>query len=437
MNKPLLFQGILIFLLSLAIAVPLYAQVEDTSAAEQTQGESGGMLDGIFKAVGKAAQDSLEEGIEEFVGNYEGRIGEVKLLERRGNEVVLEVEYEKVKRRDGVSVQGEVMRWGEPLDGFSSTISPVQGKKGVVTLRIGRDQQAADDEWGMAAEAVRSDQIHLYLVRKTNPERPFGSLVYDFPKTWTDSSEIETAGQSMEAEAAEPEESIELAADDTSEQSGTTSSGAAVIRPGTTLKPLQTATAEKAAPGPASEAGGVNRRVSVAPEKAEIQHAVSEYNFFDQAGKAQWKSNAGELPFPGPDNDRRGFARTLKNGVICPNNNAVNLLQTHPEWKVGGWIQGRFPLMRLDRNVEFKATGALLKGAEASDGVVMSVFVLEQGKSARRVLRKHITHRAYTPLTADLSAWAGKPVNIVLRTSAGRTSARDWAVWVNPELVRQ
>ncbi|MBS3731893.1 MAG: hypothetical protein KGY42_03205 [Desulfobacterales bacterium] len=436
MNKPLFFLGILIFLLSLAIAVPLYAQVEDTAPAEQTQGEGGGMLDGIFKAVGKAAQDSLEEGIEEFVGNYEGRIGEVKLLERRGNEIVLEVEYEKVKRRDGVSVQGGVMRWGEPLDGFSSTISPVQGKKGTVTLRIGRDQQAANDEWGSAAEAVKSDQIHLYLVRETNPERPFGSLVYDFPKTWTDSSEIETPAQNMEAEA-DSEETIELAAGETSEESDTVGAGAAVIRPGTTLKPLQTATAEKSAPRPASEAGGLTREVAVAAEKAEIRHAVSEYNFFARAGKAQWKSNAGPLPFPGSDNDRRGFARTLKNGVICPNNKAANLLQTHPQWEVGGWIQGRFPLMRLDRNVSFKSTGALLKDAETSDGVVMSVFVLEQGKNARRVLRKHITNRGYTPLEADLSAWAGKPVNIVLRVSAGRTSAQDWAVWVNPKLVKQ
>lgn len=436
MNKPLFSQGILFFLLSLAIAAPLHAQVEDTSPAEQTQGEGGGMLDGIFKAVGKAAQESMEEGIEEFVGNYEGRIGEVKLLERRGNEIVLEVEYEKVKRKDGVSVQGEVMRWSEPLDGFSSTISPVQGKKGTVTLRIGRDPQAANDEWGMAAEAVRSDQIHLYLVRETNPERPFGSLVYDFPKTWTDSSEIETPAQNMEAEA-DSEETIELAAGETTEESDTAGSGAAVIRPGTTLKPLQTATVDKSAPRPASEARGVTREVSVAAQKAEIRHAVSEYNFFTQAGKAQWKSNAGPLPFPGPDSDRRGFARTLGSGVICPNNNAANLLQTHPQWKVGGWIQGRFPLMRLDKNVTFKATGALLKGAEASDGVVMSVFVREQGKNARRVLRKHITNREYTPLKADLSAWAGKPVNIVLRVSAGRTSAQDWAVWVNPKLVKQ
>jgi hypothetical protein len=67
----------------------------------------------------------------------------------------------------------------------------------------------------------------------------------------------------------------------------------------------------------------------------------------------------------------------------------------------------------------------------------MTVLVVSADNKSRRVLRKRITKRQYTPLEADLSAWAGKPVHIVLRAQAGQSSDQDWAVWVNPRLVSQ
>jgi hypothetical protein len=139
------------------------------------------------------------------------------------------------------------------------------------------------------------------------------------------------------------------------------------------------------------------------------------------------------LSFSGATNDNRGFVRSLKEGMICPNNKANNLLQTHPQWVNGGTIEGRYPAMILGKNVKFKSIGALLKGANSSDGVIMSVSVLYNGK-LKRVLRKRINCNAYTSLEADLSSWAGKKIQIVLNVSAGKTSTHDWAVWVNPRL---
>jgi hypothetical protein len=161
---------------------------------------------------------------------------------------------------------------------------------------------------------------------------------------------------------------------------------------------------------------------------------VSEYNFYDNAASAKWKNASTALKFPGSANDSAGFVRTLESGVICPGNNAKRLLETHPQWVDGGMIEGRYPLMILGGNVKFKAVGALLKGAEGSDGVIMSVSVLHDNR-LKRVLRKRISSKSYTNLEADLSDWKGKTVQIVLSVTTGTTSSKDWAVWVNPRLT--
>ncbi len=142
------------------------------------------------------------------------------------------------------------------------------------------------------------------------------------------------------------------------------------------------------------------------------------------------------LKFPGTSADKQGFVLTLEKGVICPNNNAINLLETHPEWVNGGYIEGRYPLMILGSNFKFRATGAMLKGANGSDGVTMSVNVIYNNKT-HNVISKKIDCKAYTKMEADLSEWADKEIQIVLFVSAGATSTQDWAVWVNPVITNK
>jgi len=449
-----------ILFFSVTIIMPLSAQVE-----EKTGDQGSGIMDNLFKALGDATQESLQEGIEDFIGTYKGRIGEVKLLERRGNSVVLEVKYEDVKRKDGVYVQGEVLNWGEPLDGFRSTLSPLRDKRGSVILTIGWQQQDTS-EWGSPSKEMMSDQIRLSLVRETNPERPFGSLVYDFPKTWTSSSDIEIPEEITTAETADSDDVIELAEGETTEGAQPTSPGIKTVKPsvmltrtGSVLKPAQVApvqsssSTQKPSLGTTSPVSGSSLKPTMstaqqpAPSTTETTvkpvlgatsikpnpQEVTQYNFFANAYKAQWKNSSARLSFPGATNDNRGFVRSLKEGMICPNNKAINLLQTHPQWVNGGFIEGRYPAMILGKNVKFKSIGALLKGANSSDGVIMSVSVLYNGK-LKRVLRKRINCNAYNSLEADLSSWAGKKIQIVLNVSAGKTSTQDWAVWVNPRL---
>lgn len=452
-HKSVLLLSVLFFLITGCLSA--YAQVE-----EETESQESGALGGFLKILGDAAKDALEEEVQEeiddWAGTYKGRIGEVMLLERRGNAITFRVSYKDVKRSDGVQVTGEVLQWGEVKEGFSTTLTPIREKSGSVIMTIGYQSQG-DSDWGLAAEDITTDQVRLSLVRETNPEKPFGILVYDFQKTWTDNSEVETI-QEESAEAVEEEEegAIELAEGEETEaeQSGSAGSSAGrpsitLAKPGTIIIPNKNATANNTAlatgakpslsttPTAQADASGTKTMTAMGKISATaLIPTVSEYNFYDKAGSAKWKNASADLKYPGTANDSAGFVKSIENGVICPGNNAKRLLETHPQWIDGGSIQGMYPLMILGDNVKFKAVGAMLKGAEGSDGVIMSVSVLKD-KRLKRVVRKRISTKNYTNMEADLSEWAGQTVQIVLSVTAGNASTKDWAVWVNPRLTNK
>jgi hypothetical protein len=44
--------------------------------------------------------------------------------------------------------------------------------------------------------------------------------------------------------------------------------------------------------------------------------------------------------------------------------------------------------------------------------------------------------RQYRKISCDLSPWAGKKVQLILKVTAGDSSRADLAVWVNPRLEK-
>ena len=398
--------------------------------SEQTE-ESGGFLKGIFGIIGDAAKESLEESIDEFIGKYEGRLGQVKLIERRGNAVVLDVTYDKVKSSDGVHVKGEVLKWGQPIEGFSNSLTEIHNRSGSVRLTIGFTPEG-DQEWGTLQSEAVSDQIRLSLIRETHPEKPFGEILYDIPKTWTNSDEPD--------ELPTPEEEtegIELAEDETLEGS-TEETTPAPVKPGMVLIP----SAKVQQPRIATVK---NTAVSTSTLQKTIH--VQSYDFYKNASKATWRSvNAFRptpdkgnvpltLPFPGRTNDRKGFARILSKGTLNPGTAAINLLQTHPRWVPNGWIMGEYPAMVLGENVRFKSVAGFLKGANNSDGAIFEVLINENGKLFK-VLSRKVSNKRHVSLDADLSKWAGKKVQINLKVKSGNNANQDWAVWVKPRLTK-
>ncbi len=419
MKTDRIFSIFMMLLCCLVISVNAPAQ-EDTG----TGNESNPLMQGLMGI--------LQESIDEFIGSYKGSLGDVRLIERLGNKVVLEVTYDNVKRSDNVHVQGEVLNFGTPLEGFSNSLNPVTGSHGKVRLALGWSPEG-DDGWGTSSSEVQSDQIRLFLVRKSNPDRPFGEIVYDMSKTWTASNAPDEETMVADADSIELEEDVS--------GSGNAPKPGVFIKPGTILipktakpaaVPAQTAPAVSTSP-PASTV----KTVPMATTARAVQpsYKISTYDFYTQAKSAVWKSGAGVLPFPGRANDDRGFARQRATGKISPGTAAVSMLETRPQKKATGWIDAHFPMMVLGDNLQFKSIAGFLYGTNKTNGATFQVYVKESGKYYR-VINRWVNAEKYLPIDADLSRWAGKKVQIVLRVRTGKNSSPDRAVWVKPRLSK-
>ena len=396
----------------------------------------------------QALKEAADEKLGDITGKTRGAIEEVKLLERRGNRIVLEVRYEGVKKHDGVYIKGEVLYGGEPLEGFRSSLGQVRHKNGTVRLIISQEsaatQSAENDEWGLmetdnanaGAPTIFSDQIKLYMVRENDPETKFGVLLFDLPKTWngTDTPDATSTASSDTAQKDQNEESVAL--EEGESEHNKTSNTPVFIPAGTVLKPLPV----KKIPVKQSSPKPAGPNVSTTPKPIHMPGPIlfnkGTYSLYEHAKDAIWRSAAGKLPFPGPDNDPRGFVRLLPKGHISPRNNiALQMIETHPQYKPYGWIRGDFPPMTLKAKSRFKAVVGFLQGSKSSGAVV--TILLKSGKSGRAIKRLHIRPDHYRPISVDLSPWRGKTVVLSLHVSAGKSSAQDWVVWVKPRIVAE
>ena len=401
-------------------------------------GETGGsgqsFFDKLMETAGQVLEEHAGDALDEWIGTYKGRITSVQLVERRGNGLILDVSYEKIKRSDGVYIQGEVLSGGMMLSGFTNDLVQVSGKKGVMRLTIQRSAAVAGqvDEWGLMAEpqefdTLNSDQIRLSLVRETNQDRPFGSLTYNLHKQWTNSSELD-----LPPEAQEQADAVELAEGETMEETdGKTMKP--FIPSGMVLAPVKTAT-----PAVSGQAGTGVPTKQPTPTVSPIKVApinITSHDFYKTAATALWRdSRHGKLTFGTKRLATQGYVRTRQTGTLNTGNSALEMLETQPPQAAKGWTEGRFPAMTLGNGVHFKAVAGFLKGSTNSDGATFRVIV-DDGSRKISVIRHKIRANRYINLDADLSSWAGKKINIILRLESGPSSVHDYAVWVKPRLT--
>jgi hypothetical protein len=170
--------------------------------------------------------------------------------------------------------------------------------------------------------------------------------------------------------------------------------------------------------------------------------AASVYDFVQKAPEAKWGrslSTLGQLPWNGPDNDARGFARHLANVPLENGKTFALVLETHPEWKNGGMIYGVYSNVQVPANAKFSALVGFLKGATATDGATFEVHVFDPMTGAIQLIAAK-TARAdgvLDELAADLGAYAGKTVTFRLQVAAGSTATQDWAAWASAAVTQE
>ncbi len=178
--------------------------------------------------------------------------------------------------------------------------------------------------------------------------------------------------------------------------------------------------------------------VTPSPTPALPPPALVVLDFYAQAPSATWKNGSGvTLPFPGAANDNRGFARYADGLILEDGKSYSRVLETHPEWKIDGWISGTYPTVTLPANSHFRAKIGFIAKADGSCGGGSVKFRLLMGTGPYVVLgswQKSCTG-ALQSVDVDLSSYAGSSVTFILQVMADGSSAQDWAVWVNPQVT--
>jgi len=108
---------------------------------------------------------------------------------------------------------------------------------------------------------------------------------------------------------------------------------------------------------------------------------------------------------------------------------------SHPPYEHGvGAVYGESRVFELPQGVRFHCWAGLKDGGAESDGVVYSVWVLEDRHEPVQVARLQWKEHRWTELQADLSKWAGRRIRLRLMADVGPAdnSQADWAVWGEP-----
>lgn len=161
------------------------------------------------------------------------------------------------------------------------------------------------------------------------------------------------------------------------------------------------------------------------------------YNFADNYCKADWTSSAGVLPCPGSNGDANGYvvrlnAPVMENGVT---ENEPGLL-TVPHDKNNGFISGQFPAITIQAGDRFRTIVNCQRDATKCN-VVFRLDYLNNGVVKTFASWAEAYEGKYYPVDLDLSPLAGQTLKLILVVSANGGNNQDFALWLNPHIVRQ
>jgi hypothetical protein len=108
----------------------------------------------------------------------------------------------------------------------------------------------------------------------------------------------------------------------------------------------------------------------------------------------------------------------------------------HPPYVGGvGYTFAIYEPIKLPRAplAAFRCDIGKMDGSDRGDGILFRLAVVDSGGRETVVAEKQWAEHAWTPLTADLSRWAGQSVRFKLISDVGPAdnSIGDWSCWAN------
>ena len=161
------------------------------------------------------------------------------------------------------------------------------------------------------------------------------------------------------------------------------------------------------------------------------------YEFADNFCKADWANANNSLPCPGTDGDSKGFvlklnAPKMENGIT---EDEPGLL-TFPQDKNNGIISGQFPAFTVQSGDRFRTIVNCQFNAAKCD-VVFRLDYRNNGQVKTLASWHEVYEGKYYPVDLDLSRLAGETVKFILVVTANGGNNGDYAIWLNPHIVRQ
>jgi hypothetical protein len=161
------------------------------------------------------------------------------------------------------------------------------------------------------------------------------------------------------------------------------------------------------------------------------------YSFADNYCSASWENNSGSLPCPGTDGDSNGYVIKLnkpemENGA---DEDEPGLLTVPPD-KFNGIITGQYPAFTVQAGDRFRTIVNCQYESTKCD-VVFRLDYKNNGQIKTLASWHEIYEGEYYPVDLDLSSLAGETVKFILVVSANGGQKNDYALWLNPYIVRQ
>lgn len=161
------------------------------------------------------------------------------------------------------------------------------------------------------------------------------------------------------------------------------------------------------------------------------------YEFAANPCAAEWTNGNETLPCPGTDGDSKGFVLKLntpkmENGVT---EDEPGLL-TFPQDKNNGLISGQFPAFTVQSGDRFRTIVNCQYNATRCD-VVFRLDYRNNGQVRTLASWHEVYEGKYYPVDLDLSSLAGETLKFILVVSARGGNNGDYALWLNPHIVRQ
>ncbi len=163
------------------------------------------------------------------------------------------------------------------------------------------------------------------------------------------------------------------------------------------------------------------------------------YNFAENVCEAGWESEVEEdIPCPSAEDIHEGFVQGLDTAELEDGHTYLEpSILSYPNRGRGGYMVGRFPDLVIEEGDRFQATIGCQLGAEACD-VRYTLRVAITGEGFDRLGQWHEVYEGLVyPIDVDLSHYAGEEIEIVLSTIAVDDVSDNYALWLDPRIVRE